>query len=269
MIRGEEIGSHKFSKTALRIRSRDTRVEDVKAMPVSSYLVHRLSCPACNWLCLHSFMLPCHHSLCEQCLRQLQKHAEVTENFILICPVCNRSHCIPYSHKRHLPENYLRGRLTKRSMQQHGYLKWRFAAPPGPPSCQVCHSQRIAYKCCITCHLNLCNDCLKTFHSDVAMQDRIFVAISTEDQDKKVCICHPSSCVIEHCHSDNELLCTFCKTALHNGHDTVSLIDACSERATALFSAIAKFKAVRYETENDLMEFNILKNSFKADKEVK
>ncbi|KAI5929042.1 Tripartite motif-containing protein 42 [Manis javanica] len=112
------------SKTALRIRSSNTQVEDVKTMPVSSHLVHHLSCPRCNRLRLHSFMLPCHHSLCEKCLRQLQKHAEVTENFfILICPVCSRSHCMPYSHKMHLPENYLRGRLTKHYMQQHGYLK--------------------------------------------------------------------------------------------------------------------------------------------------
>uniref|UniRef100_A0A8C9A7R6 Tripartite motif containing 42 n=1 Tax=Prolemur simus TaxID=1328070 RepID=A0A8C9A7R6_PROSS len=139
---------------------------------------------------------------------------------------------MPYSNKMQLPENYLRGRLTKRYMQQHGYLKWRFDRSSGPILCQVCRSRRIAYKRCITCRLNLCNDCLKAFHSDVTMQDHVFVA-------------------------------------LHNGHDTVSLIDACSERAAALFSAIAKFKAVRYEIDNDLMEFNILKNSFKADKEVK
>ncbi|XP_032265092.1 tripartite motif-containing protein 42 [Phoca vitulina] len=258
------------SKTALRIGSSDTQVDEVKATPANSNLVDHLSCPMCSRLRLHSFMLPCNHSLCEKCLRQLQKHAEVTENFfILICPVCNRSHCMPYSHKMQLPENYLRGRLTKRYMQQHGYLKWRFDRSSGPIVCQVCRNRRIAYKRCITCRLNLCNDCLKTFHSDVAMQDHVFVDTSTEDQDEKICIHHPSSRIIEYCRHDNQLLCTFCKTALHNGHETISLIDACSERAAALFSAIAKFKAVRYEIDNDLMEFNILKNSFKADKEVK
>ncbi|XP_025726152.1 tripartite motif-containing protein 42 isoform X2 [Callorhinus ursinus] len=258
------------SKTALRIGSSDTQVDEVKATPANSNLVDHLSCPMCSRLRLHSFMLPCNHSLCEKCLRQLQKHAEVTENFfILICPVCNRSHCMPYSHKMQLPENYLRGRLTKRYMQQHGYLKWRFDRSSGPIVCQVCRNRRIAYKRCITCRLNLCNDCLKTFHSDVAMQDHVFVDTSTEDQDEKICIHHPSSRIIEYCRHDNQLLCTFCKTAFHSGHDTISLIDACSERAAALFSAIAKFKAVRYEIDNDLMEFNILKNSFKADKEVK
>lgn len=214
-------------------------------MPTAnSNLVSHLSCPICGRLRLHSFMLPCHHSLCEKCLRRLQKHAEVTENFfILICPVCNRSHCMSYSHKMQLPENYLRGRLTKRYMQQHGYLKWRFDRSSGPIVCQVCRSQRIAYKRCLTCRLNLCNECLKTFHSDVAMQDHVFVDTSTEDQDEKICIHHPSSRIIEYCRNDNELLCGFCKTSLHNGHDTISLIDACSERAAALFSAIAKFKA--------------------------
>ena len=137
-------------------------------------------------------------SLCEKCLRQLQKHAEVTENFfILICPVCDRSHCMPYSHKMQLPENYLRGRLTKRYMQQHGYLKWHFDRSSGPIVCQVCRSQRIAYKRCITCRLNLCNECLKTFHSEVTMQDHVFVDTSTEDQDEKICIHHPSSRIIE------------------------------------------------------------------------
>lgn len=198
----------------------------------------------CNRLRLHSFMLPCNHSLCEKCLRRLQKHAEVTENFfILVCPVCSRSHCMPYSHKMQLPENYLRGRLTKRYMQEHGYLKWRFDRSTGPILCQVCRSRRIAYKRCTTCRLNLCNDCLKTFHSDAAMQDHVFVDTSTDDQDEKICIHHPSSRIIEYCRTDDQLLCSFCKTSLHNGHDTMSLIDACSERSAGLFSAIAKFKA--------------------------
>lgn len=94
----------------------------------------------------------------------------------------------------------------------------------------------------------------------MAMQDHVFVDTSTKDQDEKVCIHYPSR-RIEYCHNDNKLLCTFCKATLHNGHDTVSLIDACSKRA--------KFKAVRCAIDNDLMEFNILKISFKADKEVK
>ncbi|KAM4821603.1 tripartite motif-containing protein 42 isoform 2-T2 [Thomomys bottae] len=258
------------SKVALRVGSSDTQVDEVKSMPPNCNLTDHLTCPQCHRLRLHSFMLPCNHSLCEKCLRHLQKHAEITENFfILICPVCSRSHCMPYSDTMQLPENYLRGRLTKRYMQQHGYLKWRFDRSSGPILCQVCRSRRIAYKRCITCRLNLCNECLKAFHSDVAMQDHVFVDTSAEDQDEKVCIHHPSSRINEYCRNDNQLLCTFCKIAFHNGHDTVSLIDACSERAAALFSAIAKFKAVRYEIDNDLMEFNILKGSFKADKEAK
>ncbi|XP_055978050.1 tripartite motif-containing protein 42 [Sorex fumeus] len=259
------------SKTALHFGTdSDCQLPEVKTIPKDSQLVAHLLCPLCNRLRLHSFMLPCHHSLCGKCLRHLQKRAEVTENFfILVCPVCNRSHCVPYSHKMHLPENYLRGRLTKRYMQQHGYLKWRFDRSSGPMLCQVCQGRHIAHKRCTTCHLNLCNDCLKRMHSDVTMQDHVFVDCGPEDQDEKICIYHPSSRIIEYCRNDDELLCAFCKASLHSGHDTVTLIDACSERAAALFSAIAKFKAVRYEIDNDLMEFNILKSSFKADKEIK
>ncbi|XP_036286406.1 tripartite motif-containing protein 42 [Pipistrellus kuhlii] len=262
---------HINSKTALRIGSSDTQVEETKAVGSGKgHLIDHLLCPMCNRLRMHSFMLPCNHSLCEKCLRRLQKHAEVTENFfIVVCPVCSRSHCMPYSHKMQLPENYLHGRLTKRYMQEQGFLKWRFDRSSGPIHCQVCRSRRIAYKRCTTCRLNLCNDCLKSFHSDVAMQDHVFVDTCTDDQDEMICIHHPSSRIIEYCRNDNQLLCNFCKASLHNGHDTISLLDACSERSAALFSAIAKFKAVRYEIDNDLMEFNILKGSFKADKEAK
>uniref|UniRef100_A0A2K6M3M6 Tripartite motif containing 42 n=1 Tax=Rhinopithecus bieti TaxID=61621 RepID=A0A2K6M3M6_RHIBE len=238
---------HTSSKTALRIGSSDTQLDEVKSVPATSHLVNHLNCPMCNRLRLHSFMLPCNHSLCEKCLRQLQKHAEVTENFfILICPVCDRSHCMPYSNKMQLPENYLPGGLTKRYMPAapRPTSEWRFDRLP----------QQAAYA------LPLdgwpCND-------------HVFAGTSAEEQDEKICIHHPSSRIIEYCRSDNELLCTFCKFSFHNGHDTISLIDACSERAASLFSAIAKFKAVRYEIDNDLMEFNILKNSFKADKEAK
>lgn len=233
------------SKSALHFgSSTECHVDEVKSIPKDSQLVSHLLCPQCNRLRLHSFMLPCHHSLCGKCLRQLQKKAEVTENFfILICPVCDRSHCVPYTHKMHLPENYLRGRLTKRYMQQHGYLKWRFDRSSGPILCQVCHGRHVAHKRCINCHLNLCNDCLKNIHADVSRQDHVFVDTGVEDQDERICIHHPSSRIIEYCRNDDELLCAFCKTSFHSGHDTVPLIDACSERAAALFSAIAKFKA--------------------------
>lgn len=116
---------------------------------------------------LHSFMLPCHHSLWSAQCGCRSRPRSPRNFFILICPVCNRSHCMPYSHKMQLPENYLRGRLTKRAsmllrLPQVALRPLQRAHRlPGLPQ-----PARVAYKRCLTCRpANLCNECLKTFHS--------------------------------------------------------------------------------------------------------
>uniref|UniRef100_A0A8C6ZU42 Tripartite motif containing 42 n=1 Tax=Nothoprocta perdicaria TaxID=30464 RepID=A0A8C6ZU42_NOTPE len=184
-------------------------------------------------------MLPCNHCICERCITKRKNKAEVTENFfIIICPVCNKAHCLPYASKIQLRKNYLRAKLAKKYMRRHGFLRWRFDRSERPIYCEACREKkRKATKKCRTCGINYCNECLHIYHIETGAQDHIFTK--------------------------------FCKNSLHNDHDTIPLTVACSKEAASLFDAIAKFKKVRHGVDNDLMEVLLLKNNFKAYKDTK
>ncbi|XP_074070994.1 tripartite motif-containing protein 42 [Macrotis lagotis] len=232
-------------------------------------LVGHLVCPICAKLRLHSYILPCGHCVCERCLKKIQQRADITESFfIFTCPICYHAHCLPNS-KVVLPENYLRSHLTRRYMQRHNFLTWRFDRATTAPSCQLCRGHREAYKRCLTCRMNLCIVCLRKIHKDVNLNEHIFVDASYQEQEEKYCVYHSNQRIIEYCRNDHELLCHTCRILYHEEHDVINLVDACSELSAALFCAIANFKAVRYEIDNDLIEFNVLKNGFKINKERK
>uniref|UniRef100_A0A8B9SET1 Tripartite motif containing 42 n=1 Tax=Apteryx owenii TaxID=8824 RepID=A0A8B9SET1_APTOW len=184
-------------------------------------------------------MLPCNHCICEKCITKSKSKAEVTENFfIIICPVCSKAHCLPYTNKIQLRKNYLRAKLAKKYMRRHGFLRWRFDYSERPVYCQTCRERkRKATKKCRTCGINYCNECLHIYHIETGAQDHIFTR--------------------------------FCKNSLHNDHDTIPLTVACSREAASLFDTIAKFKKVRHGVDNDLMEVLLLKNNFKAYKDTK
>ncbi|CAM4622774.1 unnamed protein product [Caretta caretta] len=231
----------------------------------------QLICPLCKQLYLYPFMLPCNHCICEKCISKSKAQAEVTENFfIIVCPVCVKAHCLPYTNKTHLRMNYLRAKLARRYMRRHGFLRWRFDKTQAPIYCQVCKEKtKKASKRCLTCRLNFCNECLRLYHSEITTQDHIFTKAYREDQGECCCLLHPNSNLSKYCLDDHELICEFCSASLHNGHEILSLPVACSNEAASLFSAIAKFKKVRYGVDNDLMEILLLKNNFKTYKETK
>ncbi|XP_019347191.1 tripartite motif-containing protein 42 [Alligator mississippiensis] len=231
----------------------------------------QLTCPACKQLYLHPFMLPCKHCVCGDCIGKRRAKAEVSENFfILICPVCNKAHCLPYSNKIQLKKNLLRAKLAKRYMQKHGLIRWRFDRTQTSIYCQACkEKKRKASKRCLTCQMNFCKECLSLYHRDDSAQEHIFTKAYQEDQEQSNCLVHSSSPISEYCVDDHELICDYCKNSLHSDHETLPLIVACSREAGALFNAIAKFKKVRYGVDNDLLETFVLKNNFKSYKDTK
>ncbi|XP_003341245.2 tripartite motif-containing protein 42 isoform X1 [Monodelphis domestica] len=233
-------------------------------------LVNHLVCPLCKKLRMHSYILPCQHCICQVCLKKVQEAAEITEIFTIIaCPVCHSTHCLPKTDKVLLPEHYLRNRLAKRFMQENNIPTWRFDPASKPVFCQLCKNNRLAVKYCTTCNMNFCSECLRTQHMGVTMQDHFFMDVSSQEKIEKHCIYHPNNKLIEYCKTDNELLCGLCKSIYHEGHDSLPMVEASSQLSAALFSAMARFKTARHEIDNDLIEFSILKNSVKFQKDQK
>ncbi|XP_060622768.2 tripartite motif-containing protein 42 [Anolis sagrei] len=254
---------HKLKRQ--RLGSDISLEKDISAHDFADQLI----CPVCQRLFIRPFMLPCNHCICDKCIMRSQAEAEVTENFfIIVCPSCNKAHCLPFSRKIQLRVNYLRAKLARKYMRRHGFLRWRFDRTHVPIYCQVCDEQRKATKRCITCQLNYCNICLRNFHQDVTYQNHIYAKLSDVWEETN-CMIHGDSLLTKYCLDDHELVCEYCCDSQHNDHDTVALPVACSKMAAALFAAIAKFKKVRYIVDNDLMEILVLKNNFKSYKETK
>ncbi|XP_010071654.1 PREDICTED: tripartite motif-containing protein 42 [Pterocles gutturalis] len=254
-----------------RFRTRNNASVITPERNVSSHPFHDLlACPLCNQLFLQPFMLPCNHCICERCITKSKTKAEVTENFyIIVCPVCSKAHCLPYTNKIQLRNNYLRAKPAKNYMRRHGFLRWRFDHSERPVYCEACTDRRVATKRCRTCGINYCNECLHLNHSKSGAQDHIFTKAHQEDHEQWHCLLHRNTDLSEYCLDDHELICGFCKNSLHNDHETVPLAATCSREAASLFDTIAKFRKVRQGVDNDLMEVILLKNNFKTYKDTK
>ncbi|XP_074860584.1 tripartite motif-containing protein 42 [Carettochelys insculpta] len=263
--RRSEVGLPRFGSKS------DTSIITLEKYASGHAFRDQLICPLCQQLYLYPFMLPCNHCICEKCINKSRAQAEVTENFfIIVCPVCVKAHCLPNGNKTQLRINYLRAKLARRYMRQHGFLRWRFDRTQVSIYCQVCKQKtKKASKRCLTCRLNFCNECLRLYHNETTTQDHIFTKAYQEDQGESCCLFHPSSNLSKYCLDDHELICDFCKDSQHNDHETLTFALACSKEAASLFSAIAKFKKVRYGVDSDLMEILLLKNNFKTYKETK
>uniref|UniRef100_A0A8D2Q3J4 Tripartite motif containing 42 n=1 Tax=Varanus komodoensis TaxID=61221 RepID=A0A8D2Q3J4_VARKO len=232
--------------------------------------IDQLVCPLCQRLFLRPFMLPCNHCICDGCILRSQLQSEITENFFIItCPICKKAHCLPFTKKIQLRINYLRAKLARAYMRRYGFLRWRFDRSHEPVYCQVCDERRRATKRCVTCQLNYCNICLRNCHQDISFQNHVYAKIDEEIWEERNCMIHSDSLISKYCLDDHELICEYCADAQHTDHDTVSLPIACSKMSAALFTAIAKFKKVRFIIDNDLMEILVLKNNFKSYKETK
>lgn len=208
----------------------------------------QLACPLCKQLFLQPFMLPCNHCICEKCITKSKTKAEATDNFyIIVCPVCSKAHCLPYTNKIQLRKNYLRAKLAKKYMRRHGILRWRFDHSERPVHCDICREgRRMATKRCKTCGINMCNECLHLYHSENDAQDHIFTKADQADNEQWPCLLHCNSHLSEYCLDDHKLICRFCKNSLHNNHETIPLAAACSKEATSLSSTIVKFKQGLY-----------------------
>ena len=67
-----------------------------------------LICPVCHQLFKNPKYLPCHHSLCEECLEEIQEDSKVT------CAECRNEATVPTGGVKNLPSNYFIGHLVNK-----------------------------------------------------------------------------------------------------------------------------------------------------------
>ncbi|XP_052543124.1 tripartite motif-containing protein 42 [Tympanuchus pallidicinctus] len=264
-------GTVQLTDVMSRLRTRNkARVSVPERKGSNQAFRDQLACPLCKQLFLQPFMLPCNHCICEKCIIKTKTKAEATDNYyIIICPVCNKAHCLPNTNKIQLRKNYLKAKLAKKYMRRHGILKWRFDHSERPVYCETCRERRrVATKRCRTCGINMCSECLHLYHTESGVQDHIFTSTCQEDNEQWACLLHCNSHLSEYCLDDHKLICGFCKNSLHSDHETIPLAAACSREAASLSNTIVKFKQARQGIDNDLMEVTLLKNNFQASKDL-
>ncbi|KAM9274829.1 LOW QUALITY PROTEIN: tripartite motif-containing protein 42 [Cariama cristata] len=224
--------------------------------------------PLCKQSFLQPFMLPCHDCSCKYITKSKTKVEVIGNFYIIICPVCSKTHCLPYTNKNQLRENYLTAKLAKKYMHRHGFLRWRFDHGERPDYCETYRERRVATKRCRTCGNSYYNECLHLNHSENGAQDHIFTKAHQEDHEQWCCLLYSNPNLSEYCLDDHERICGVCKNSVHNQHKSIPWAVACSRQVTSLFDTIAKFSKVR-GVDNDLMEVILLKNNFKTYKDTK
>ncbi|NXC44939.1 TRI42 protein, partial [Penelope pileata] len=255
----------------LRFKTRNNACANIPERKVSSQAFRdQLACPLCKQLFLQPLMLPCNHCICEKCVIKSKTKAKAAENYyIIICPVCSKAHCLPYTNKIQLRKNYLKAKLAKKYMRRHGILRWRFDHSERPVHCETCRERRrIATKRCRTCGINMCSECLHLYHADSGAQEHIFTKAYQEENEQWPCLLHCNAHISEYCLDDHKLICGFCKNSLHNGHETIPLAVGCSREAASLSNTIVKFKQARQGVDNDIMEVAMLHNNFQTSKDT-
>ncbi|KAM6356999.1 LOW QUALITY PROTEIN: tripartite motif-containing protein 42 [Alca torda] len=248
-------GTVQSKDTMLRFRTKNNASVITPERNVSRYTFRdQFACPLCKQLFLQPLMVP--HNHCEKCVTKSKTKAEVTEDLVIVCPVCSKAHCLPNTNK-----------IQLKYMCRHSFLRWRFDHSERPVYFETCRERKVATKRRRTCGINNCNGCQHLNHSKNGAQDHIFTKAHPEDHEWH-CLLHSNSDLSEYCLDDHELTRGFFRNSLHNDHKTISLAVACS-RAASLFDTIAKFRKVCQGVDNYVIEVILLKKIFKTFKNTK
>ncbi|XP_029473085.1 tripartite motif-containing protein 42 [Rhinatrema bivittatum] len=234
-------------------------------------IVQQLICPLCKQLYGQNCMLPCEHCLCKRCVDSIKSQTiNNAETYLIItCPVCNISHYFSQIDIS-LPENYLKAMILRKYCLNKGIPLPKAERDPNLVYCDHCvgHDKNEAVLRCTTCRRQyFCHRCLWKFHNRRMMAYHNITEYHQREERAKKCFYHPRKLITEYCFTDKTLVCEDCKSTLHQDHSTLPLSQACAQEAHALFSAIAKFKRVKYGLETDLMEMNLLRSNYKINKD--
>lgn len=182
------------SKTALR-RNSDTQLEEVKMMPAGQQQWSATCrCPICGRLRLHSFMLPCHHSLCEKCggcgagrgHRTSSSSSARCATARTACPTATRCSCPRTICAAASPKRRQAARLPQVAAP---------AAPAGPIVCGSAAASALPTSAASPAASICATSASRLFHSGRGHAGpRVRGSTSpTGDRRTKICIHHPSN----------------------------------------------------------------------------
>ncbi|XP_078590445.1 uncharacterized protein LOC144870342 [Branchiostoma floridae x Branchiostoma japonicum] len=127
---------------------------------LGSHMREELSCSICLELFTRPKVLPCQHTFCQDCLRDL---VGGRRNFQ--CPNCRRQVSLPGRGVFGLPDNHLVTNLCE-ALQNQASLSGETGEQPQSGNACSFHPAEEVRLYCKQCNVPVCNECLDERHSD-------------------------------------------------------------------------------------------------------
>jgi hypothetical protein len=181
-----------------------------------------MECPICVGTFTDPRVLPCIHSYCLKCIKELCKGKQSTDK--VACPLCRKDFAIPEGRIDSLQKNFFLTRLL--NIRELSKMKKETQL------CDVCRSDesistdKTAIMYCLGCQQKLCATChiyhekftKSALHKSVRLEDKI-------EEDEICAVCPPAVCekhLEEHvkiyCFDCKTVSCIMCYIELHNNH---------------------------------------------------
>lgn len=164
-------------------------------------------------------ILPCHHSICLECLEDYIRLSTASGRTFR-CPQCRADVCVPRGGVKDFPPNFY---LVS--------IQDEIGARANDVKCDLCDRDWLTsqYRC-VDCDLAICRFCIhqhRLFSHDTIAKG----IIRTEGDERgnpltseKTCQEHPSEPLQMFCNTCDFVICITCACEFHKVHDTISLL---------------------------------------------
>ena len=179
-----------------------------------------LQCPVCMDEFHDPRLLPCHHTMCSECIQRLLLSS--TSGRMFRCPQCRRDVCVPRGGISELPVNFF-----VRSLQDE------LGDEADVRPCQICRRGTVASQFrCIDCDLDICRFCIHehrlVLHKDSSLVNILRMEVGdpfggVPDAANKTCSVHSEEVLQLFCETCQHPVCVSCSCGEHRKHTVVPL----------------------------------------------
>ncbi|XP_068574304.1 tripartite motif-containing protein 16-like [Cebidichthys violaceus] len=185
-----------------------------------------LGCLICLDLLKDPVTIPCGHSYCMSCIRNVWD--EENQKTIHSCPQCTQI----FTARPVLVRNTMLADLVE-ELKKTGLQADRSYAGPEDVACDVCTGRnREALKSCLSCQASFCEQHLQLHCESPLLEKHELVSLTEKLRES---VCSPDNKVKSvHRHTHQECACYLCSTDEHTGHNTISAAAERTERQREL-----------------------------------
>ncbi|XP_065907091.1 tripartite motif-containing protein 2-like [Dysidea avara] len=206
-----------------------------------------LTCPICYQLFKNPKYLSCYHSYCEECLEKMLVQSKI------ICPECRKETNVPDGGVKEFATNFFINRLVDDLI-----LKKKVAGEK-EVKCDDCDADPVV-SFCPECNIFLCNACHDHHKRKKKYGDHGVVPLTELRSNKdtsaiqtkvKIPMCKPHDEQLKfYCETCDKLVCMYCTTTEHNGHNHDTTKHIASKYRTQLQNIITPVEGMIQDLSN-------------------